>query len=251
MHDRIARLPRAARILSVETDNYRTKTFALDAGLDGYPGQFAMVWLPGFDEKPFSLVGVDPVRVMITAVGPCTELIHGKRAGEQLWVRGPFGHGFSPAEQSQHALLAGGGYGVAPLLWLAQSLCGIVPRVTVVIGARNAEDLLYVERFRRLAEVQTDTRLDVLVTTDDGSAGVCGVVTDVVRPEIKDSGVDAIYACGPHPMLAALRALGQATGVPCQLSWEAYVRCGMGLCGACEVEGALLCMDGPVLHYGS
>ena len=249
MHDGIAKLPRAARILSVETDNYRTKTFTLDARLDGHPGQFVMMWLPGFDEKPFSLVGVDPVRVMITAVGPYTALVHEKQAGDLLWVRGPFGHGFTPAEQSKHALLAGGGYGVAPLLWLAQSLCALVPRITVAIGARSADDLLYVDRFRRLSADEAGTRIDVMVTTDDGSAGERGLVTDVVRRQIERDGVDAVYACGPHLMLGALRDLARAGGVPCQLSWEAYMRCGMGLCGACELEGSLLCMDGPVLCY--
>ena len=80
MDKTIATLPIAAPILNVEIDNYRTRTYTLDARLDAYPGQFVMLWLPGFDEKPFSLVGSDPVRLMITEVGPFTQLIHAKAA---------------------------------------------------------------------------------------------------------------------------------------------------------------------------
>ncbi len=87
-------LPTAARIVAVETDNYRTKTITLDLTLDATPGQFVMVWLPRFDEKPFSLVNAAPVTLMITAVGPFTELVHALQVGDRLWVRGPLGHGF-------------------------------------------------------------------------------------------------------------------------------------------------------------
>ncbi|MCB0198217.1 MAG: dihydroorotate dehydrogenase electron transfer subunit, partial [Anaerolineae bacterium] len=83
-------LPTAARISAIESDNYRTKTFVLDARLDAVPGQFVMAWLPRFDEKPFSLVNADPVTLMITAVGPFTRLVHELQVGDRLWLRGPF-----------------------------------------------------------------------------------------------------------------------------------------------------------------
>ncbi len=70
----------------------------------------------------------------------------------------------------------------------------------------------------------------------------------MLRPLLEQGAVDGIFACGPHGMLAALAHLGQRYGVPCQLSWEAYMRCGIGICGACEHEGKVLCMDGPVLR---
>lgn len=244
-----ARLPVAATVTAIATDNYRTKTFTLDVSLAAHPGQFVMLWLPGFDEKPFSLVSADPVRLMITDVGPFTSLIHETQPGDPLWLRGPFGHGFVPPEDERRVLLVGGGYGVAPLLWLAQQMAGRVPHVASVIGARNVDELLYENRFTALAKAETGTKYDLYITTDDGTRGQRGLVIDVVRALLDEPGADCIYACGPHPMLAALRELAHRHQVACQLSWEEYMRCGMGLCGSCELDGALLCMDGPVIHY--
>ena len=87
-------LPTPARILQIRADNYRTRTFVLDAALDAVPGQFVMAWLPRFDEKPFSLVDADPVTLMITAVGPFTRLVHALQVGDLFWLRGPFGRGY-------------------------------------------------------------------------------------------------------------------------------------------------------------
>ena len=243
-----ATLPVAARIIDIERDNYRTQTFTLEMGLTAYPGQFVMVWIPGFDEKPFSLVSADPVRVMITSVGPFTQLIHELRQGDVLWLRGPFGQGFSAHEDNGRALLVGGGYGVAPLLWLAGQIVGSGGQATVVVGARTVDELLYVDRFLCLAPSEDSARFEVHVVTDDGSAGDQGMVTDAAAPLLAGGNVDELYACGPHLMLVALREMARAHAVPCQLSWEAYMRCGIGICGACEHEGQVLCLDGPVLR---
>ena len=143
-------LPTAARISAIESDNYRTKTFVLDARLDAVPGQFVMAWLPRFDEKPFSLVNADPVTLMITAVGPFTRLVHELQVGDRLWLRGPFGSGFRVAATQRRLALVGGGFGVAPLLWLARTQLGRAEAITPIIGARTAEDLLYAERFEAL-----------------------------------------------------------------------------------------------------
>ncbi len=240
-------LPTAARIAAIETDNYRTKTFTLDVQLDALPGQFVMAWLPRFDEKPFSLVNADPVTLMITAVGPFTRLVHGLVEGDHLWLRGPFGHGFDVPATQRRLALVGGGYGVAPLLWLAQQQLARGAQITAILGARTAADLLYVERFARLAAPAA--ALTVQLTTEDGSAGAPGRVTDVLAPLVTQNEIDGLYACGPHGMLAALETLAQQTDLPCQTSWEAYMRCAIGICGACEHAGQVLCLDGPVLAH--
>ena len=239
------KLPQPARILSIENENYRTKTLVLDARLAATPGQFAMLWLPRFDEKPFSLVAANPVTLMISAVGPFTRLVHELQVGDQLWLRGPLGQGFHVPASSRRPALVGGGYGVAPLLWLAQQQVEWADAMAVVLGARTAADLLYTERFGAIADHQPALALHV--ATEDGSAGETGRVTDVLEPLLASQEVDSIYACGPHGMLAALTRLGEQYGVPCQLSWEAYMRCGIGICGACEHDGKVLCLDGPVL----
>lgn len=243
-------LPFAARIADVSEENYRTRTLVLDCSLAATPGQFVMLWLPRFDEKPYSLVNADPVTVMVTRVGPFSDLVGNKRPGDRIWLRGPFGQGFRVGQRQRHLALIGGGYGVAPLYWLAAQQAGVAQRVTTIIGARSAADVLYAGRFERLYSDTTMYRTEV--TTDDGSAvdGVAsrkGLVTDALIPQLEMGTVDAIFACGPHGMLAALERLAKQFNVPAQLSWEAYMRCAVGICGACEHNGKLLCLDGPVL----
>jgi dihydroorotate dehydrogenase electron transfer subunit len=246
MHANAFTLPTAVTITAVHQENYRTKTFVLDAALPATPGQFVMAWLPRFDEKPFSLVDADPVTLMVTAVGPFSQLLHQRGPGDRLWLRGPFGHGFTVDDSQRRLALVGGGYGVAPLHWLARSQHGRAQQITAIVGARTAADLLYAARFRRLNG--DATRHSLILTTEDGSAGVPGRVTDALAPLLDAGAVDAIFACGPHGMLEALARLGRRHGVPCQLSWEAYMRCGIGICGACEHEGKVICLDGPVLR---
>lgn len=243
------RLPTAAPIVTIRQDNYRTKTFTLDAHVNAQPGQFMMAWLPRFDEKPFSLVSASPVTFMITAVGPFSTLVHELQIGDRLWIRGPFGNGFRVPPEQKRIVLVGGGYGVAPLFWLAQSQRGKAEHITLIVGARTAKDLLYVPQFEQLATAPAEsTRYELIVTTEDGSAGAQGLVTHPLTDLMAAGQVDGLYACGPHGMLAALQSLGQQHEVPCQLSWEAYMRCALGICGACEHEGTVLCMDGPVLR---
>ena len=108
-------LPTSAKIIDIQQENYRTKTFTFDLTLAATPGQFVMVWLPRFDEKPFSLVNANPVTLMITAVGPFSRLLHEKQPGDKVWFRGPFGQGYAVPPAQQRLALVGGGYGVAPL----------------------------------------------------------------------------------------------------------------------------------------
>jgi len=231
-------VPVAARVRKVVVENHRVRTFTLDRPLEAEPGQFAMLWLPGLDEKPFSLLEADPLRFTIAAVGPFSRALHRLAPGDRLWVRGPFGRGFA-LEGDDH-LVVGGGYGVAPLLFLARRAIARGHRVRAVIGARTAEDLLLEVPFRAAGA-------EVHLTTEDGSAGTPGRVTDAARALVAARRPDTLYACGPHGMLAALRALAGAAALPAQLSWEAYMRCAVGICGSCEHEGLLLCADGPVV----
>ena len=110
----------AARIVSKIAENPKTVSFELDAKMAAAPGQFAMLWLPGMDEKPFSISGTDPLMFTISRVGPFSEALLQREVGDTLWVRGPFGNGF--AVQPGRVLLVGGGYGAAPLYYLARTL---------------------------------------------------------------------------------------------------------------------------------
>ncbi len=233
-------LPRAARIVEAKAENGRTRTFVLDLHLAARPGQFVMAWLPGVEERPLSLIAGDPVSFTVARVGPFTTALHRLRVGDRVWVRGPYGNGFDM--RGQHLLCVGGGYGVAPMLFLARQAVAAGRRVTAVIGARTAADLLFVDRFAAL-------ECPVVTTTDDGSAGLRGMVTDGIRRVLEQEPPDEVYACGPRPMLEAVLHLCQARGLPCQLSWENRMRCAMGICGTCEQDGWLVCREGPVRRW--
>jgi dihydroorotate dehydrogenase electron transfer subunit len=227
-------------LVSIHQENARTFTYTLDASIAASPGQFAMLWLPGLDEKPFSILSAAPLRFTIAAVGPFTRALARLTPGDPLWWRGPYGQGFTPAGQDH--ILVGGGYGVAPMLFLAKELCSRGHRVRTIIGARTATDLLLTQETRAAGA-------ELHLTTDDGTAGLQGRVTDALAPMLQTAPPDTLYACGPHPMLEALAAACAPAGIPAQLSWEAYMRCAIGLCGSCEHQSHLLCADGPVLHH--
>jgi dihydroorotate dehydrogenase electron transfer subunit len=252
-------LPRAARVQQVIQENARVKTLVLEDRVQATPGQFVMVWLPGIDEKPFSLACDNPLTLVVAQVGPFTAALHRLRAGDQLWWRGPFGHGFRlpPAQPSQTAsgrlLLVAGGYGVAPLAFLSRRAQALGWPTTVVLGARAREDVL-------LQGLLMSLGCEMVLCTEDGSAGQQGLVTDAVQrlltqPELLPSdGADAasicsVYGCGPKPMLEALRQVCVRHRLPCQLSFEALMKCALGVCGSCAHEGWLVCRDGPVFAW--
>lgn len=241
-------LPRPYKIIEVVVENAYTKTFVLNGRLEAVPGQFVMAWLPGQPDKPFSLAGADPIRLTIANVGPFSRVLHQLTPGEAIWLRGPLGNGYRlSAERSTapHALLIGGGYGVAPLLFLATRALQLGQHVSMIIGARRAADLLLVEAFRA-------SSIPLWLTTEDGSVGIHGRVTDAMPLVLAQSSrrPTTIYSCGPTAMLQAIAAVGQAEQIPVQLAWEAHMRCGLGLCGSCEVgEGWLTCLDGPVFAF--
>jgi dihydroorotate dehydrogenase electron transfer subunit len=255
-------LPQAARIVSMVDESPKVRTLILDLHLNAAPGQFVMAWLPGVDEKPFSLVGGDPITLTVARVGPFTTALFSLTPGAPLWLRGPLGHPFtlpipnpqslipnpqspistiqSPTSNLQPPiLLLAGGYGVAPLYFLAGRAVEAGWEVDCVIGAQTAVDVVFADRFAALG-------VGVTVTTDDGSLGEQGLATDAAARLLARTSYRAVYACGPEAMLDAVESLARAHSLPAQLSYERYMRCGFGVCGSCARTGWLVCRDGPV-----
>lgn len=241
----------AFKITSIRLENERTRTLILDRPLDCNPGQFIMLWLPGIGEKPFSIAGNNPLTLTIVDVGDFSHAIASLKEDDKIWLRGPLGQGYAPL--GHRLLLVGGGYGAAPLSFLAREALAKGHTVDVCLGARRAQDIILADEFRGMMA-------NVFLSTDDGSTGKKGLVTQITETCIQANPPDAIYACGPVKMLEAVETLGNRYHIPCQLSWEAFMRCGMGLCGSCELEinqdetdprphhrpGWLVCLDGPV-----
>lgn len=207
-----------------------------------------MVWLPGIGEKPYSIFDCDPFSIAVTSAGPFSNALYNLTIGSRVWVRGPLGHGFR-LDGSRH-LLVGGGYGAAPLLFLARQVGSPKDRVKICLGARTAGDLLMADAFKALG-------CEVYITTNDGSLGEMGLVTQAVESVLQYFKADTLYACGPVSMLSALAGICKQQKAASQLSWEAQMRCGIGLCGSCELDeevrisaglpvGWLTCKDGPV-----
>ena len=240
------------RVQAVTLENQRTRTLRFDQSMtDAQPGQYVMAWLPGVGEKPFSIAGAEPFSLTVAAVGPFSQALYDLQPGERLWVRGPLGQGFD-LQGSRH-LLVGGGYGVAPLLFLASRAAERGDQVSVCLGARTAEEVILASAFSSLG-------CELFVTTEDGSLGGNGLVTTAVAEAIQKAHPSCVYGCGPSGLLIALAKLCQQSNLPAQLSWEAHMRCGLGLCGSCELEveisraanlplGCLVCKDGPVYRY--
>ena len=244
------------RIVSIRQDNPRTRTLFLDKPLESQPGQFIMLWLPGVGEKPFSIAGRDPLTLTVVDVGDFSHAINSLLPEQSVWVRGPLGRGYQP--NGKHLLLVAGGYGAAPLSFLAKTALEAGKSVEVCLGARQAADIILLDEFRAMGA-------GVVISTDDGSLGQKGLVTHIAETCIRDNRPDGLYACGPLKMLQAAETLGSRYAIPCQLSWEAFMRCGIGLCGHCELflteptplglenaphhhPGWLVCLDGPVSH---
>jgi dihydroorotate dehydrogenase electron transfer subunit len=231
-------LPRTIAISQIISENPYTRTLVLaDAIPNATPGQFVMVWLPGIDEKPFAIVARDPLAITVAAVGPFSRALHALNVGDQVGWRGPFGHGFD-TNLKGNVLLMGGGYGVAALYFAASELRKQPVKLTVAVGGRTAQDLLFEDRLRELG-------LHVELATEDGSRGTRGLVTDAAQDAMTHA--EHILACGPEAMLVAIMRIALARNIHAQLSVERYVKCGFGICGQCTISGKLVCMDGPVL----
>ncbi len=216
------------------------------------PGQFVMVRAGnGMDpllRRPFSISQTSNgkyFQILFKVVGRGTAMLAHYREGEFLSVLGPLGNGFQYSCRADNCLV-GGGMGIAPLLFLGKSMlqnCTIKPPI-VVLGARNKEELApLIKDFKELG-------LSVYPATDDGSHGLHGLVTDVLKG--LDLSPDCqVSVCGPGPMMTAVHFFCKERGASCQASMETAMACGMGACLGCIVPLAKggyghACTDGPV-----
>jgi dihydroorotate dehydrogenase electron transfer subunit len=232
---------------------YRVLEAADPDGPQPWPGQFYMLaategWGGGQDERPFLPrafsfleAGDGALSFMLEDVGPGTARLCELQAGDELWLLGPLGIGFTAPNAGRRALLTGGGVGVPPLAAWARELAAQGRAAEALLGFRDAG---HAEGAALLANPR--------VATDDGSAGHHGLVTDLLVDALDADPHATVYACGAPPMLEAVRALCAARGVPAQLALEAGMACGFGACFGCVMptrDGGYvrLCVDGPVL----
>jgi len=231
---------RTARIKKIEVENYRVKTLQIDYELENaQPGQFLMVWIPKVGERPMSIGDGKPLTISVADVGKVSHAISSLKEGELISFRGPLGKPFILPKNAKRILVIGGGYGVVPLYFLCRFAKNKKIETNAVIGARAANDIIYEKRL-------ASTCKDVFITTDDGSRGKKGNVMAEAEALIKSKKFDCVYSCGPERMMGAVAQSCKAQKVPCQLSLERYMKCGVGVCGSCDCGGKTVCRDGPV-----
>lgn len=221
--------PVNARIIKIVKETPNISTFFLDVSFESEPGQFVMVWIRGVDEIPMALSHENAITVQ--KVGPATSALFELKTGDSIGIRGPFGNGFKVI--GDNALLIAGGVGSAPLSPFAEKLKSIGIKVTTLLGARTKEELVFRERFEASGKV--------IVATDDGSYGKKGFVTQLLDEQ---QDFDQIYCCGPEIMMK--KVLDKVRPEKAQFSLHRYIKCGIGICGACCVDGLRVCKDGPV-----
>ncbi len=208
-------------------------------------GEYVFLWLPGLGEKPFSVLDDDPFTLVSIDVGQFTHALLSLPVGTEAYVRGPHGIPVAPPEGARIMAVAGG-TGLAAVYQIARDF----GNAEVFTGARSAERLYYLDECRAVAEVH--------VSTDDGSAGFHGRVTELLRERLEamtpaEREKLVFYNCGPEPMVHAAEAVQRDFCAPAQIfnAIDYLTKCGVGICGACAApDGRRLCVDGPFLNAG-
>ena len=230
----------------------RITLMAREIAIQAKPGQFVMVGTASQGtilRRPLGVSGVDREAGLIVlrfaVAGRGTAWLSERRPGDELQISGPFGRGFTVG--SGRHLLVGGGTGIAPLIFLKDEIDCSGGEAVMVAGARDSACLM---------------ESDMLVTgcviaTEDGSLGERGFVTGPVEKLMRDGKFDSVSACGPVPMLKAVKDLAAKAGLPLEVSLESHMGCGTGACNGCtckesEKDGrwAKVCKDGPVFPIG-
>jgi len=226
-----------------ETPTVRTLIFSDDVMSNVLPGQFAMVWIPGVNELPMSvMISKEPGKAAFTVRkhGPASTSLFNMKEGQQIGIRGPYGNSFDLKKGK--LLLVGGGTGLVPMMRLL-SFIQPTDDVTVLIGAKSKDEVF----FENLANnMLANNPHKVIVSTDDGSYGEKGFVTDLVENLVNESRFDGVYVCGPEIMMYKTVQLAHSNNMFVQASLERMMKCGVGICGSCCVGEDLVCRDGTV-----
>ena len=244
------------------SDVYRLKFLSEPIARNAQPGQFVhirtSVQTDPLLPRPFSIHDVDVasegVEVLFKRVGDGTRILSSKRVGEAVDVLGPLGHGFRTGEGRGGAVLVAGGMGIAPFPFLVRRLVESGHSVLVVAGWRTAEEIVGIDSIESLGA-------SVDVATEDGNRGFSGTVTELLEARLQAGDFGAVsdiglYACGPKAMFPEVARLARLHRIPCQVSLEERMACGVGVCSGCAVsvgtltgtdpEYKLVCRDGPV-----
>lgn len=226
-----------------ETPTVRTLVFSDERLAEALPGQFAMVWIPGVNELPMSVMVTEQkgkAAFTVRRRGESSTAMYNLKESQQIGVRGPYGNNFDIKDG--RILLIGGGTGLVPLLRLAK-FAKPTNDVTILMGSTTKEEVFFEDLAKRIL---AKNKHKVIVTTEDGSYGQKGLVTDILEKLLESEKFDAIYTCGPEIMMHKIVQLANTKGIFVQASLERMMKCGIGICGSCCMDDVLVCRDGTV-----
>jgi dihydroorotate dehydrogenase electron transfer subunit len=210
------------------------------------PGQFVHIRVRGvFLRRPFSVACLDKneVGILFRIKGTGTKLLSDTKTGELLDVIGPLGNGF-PVDIKNRIVIVAGGIGIAPMLLAVAYLMRKNHDFSLLYGARNADELVDF--------LLPEGNYSKIITTDDGTAGIKGQITEQLGNNIYRQKNVTVFAAGPYPMLKTVAAMCREAGVPAYVSVETRMFCGLGICQGCVIhtkKGNLkICSDGPVFN---
>jgi anaerobic sulfite reductase subunit B len=251
-------MPLPYRVVDRRGETADTVTLTLEARsgrLDEWsPGQFTMVYAFGIGEVPVSVSGGADglIQHTVRSVGSVTHAICAARVGTQLGLRGPYGHGWPPlGGHDVDVLVVAGGIGLAPLRPVVTAALGRARRVVVLIGARTPADLIFTDEYHKWRNAGAQ----VLVTVDRADAGWMGhvgVVTTLLDLASYTPRTALAYVCGPEVMMRHTARALVGRGLRARdvhVSLERNMRCGIALCGHCQLGPLLVCRDGPVAGF--
>ncbi|MGQ4893197.1 MAG: dihydroorotate dehydrogenase electron transfer subunit [Candidatus Njordarchaeia archaeon] len=237
----------AAKIIHIKKENRDMNSLylkPLENIQEPKPGQFFMIWVPGLEEIPISVAdyykGI--FRFVVAKRGKTTTYILNMDVGQLLGLKGPLGN-FLRIESRRRYLLVGGGYGSAPLLFVARIIKQKNSFFKFLIGTKNKAQILFQDEAEKFMP-------DILFSTEDGSFGFHGTVVDLAKETLKEEKFDYIVACGPMSMLKNIVKLAESLRIKSYVLVEEIMKCGIGLCGSCVIgnTGLLACKDGPVFE---
>lgn len=242
----VANKLRTTQIQSIKAETQTVKTFTFKDKLcaKAKPGQFLMLWVPGVDEIPLSILDAredGSVAVAVKKVGEATSALHNKKAGEIIGVRGPFGNDFTAKKGK--VLMVAGGTGVFPLLFLSRKIKPKATKLVFIAGAKTKEELFFIDEIERLCGKE-----NVVASTEDGSYGIKCLASESLELLLCKEKFDMIYTCGPELMMRKVLNLAEKYEIALEASLERLMRCAIGLCGSCVIGKYRVCRDGPVFN---
>lgn len=235
------------KIEKLKEDIYKFSVKAEEIVKNSKPGHFIEIRVVDSIEpllrRPISIYNLDKENGILEFIfqikGKGTTLLAERKVGEKLDILGPLGYGTFKVKDYENVAIIGGGIGTFPLYELAKQLKqDTTSKVNIYLGFRSKDYVVLEEEFKKVSD-------NLVITTDDGTYGIQGFAINELKKHVEEGKIDKIFACGPLPMLKAVQALSIEKNIPCEISLEEKMACGLGVCLGCAVKTARSPKDAP------